>query len=367
MKRIITALTLTVCLFALTAPVCAEGGINAAEELSDVIKADELWSSLPKETRDQLSEMGISSIESIDYKNTDLFTLLKAVSPSVERNIAFPLKCGAKILLMLMLCLIASMLTGGSESLGRITTALCGLIFLSGASDLAARVVAVETSSCTFMQAYVPVFASLTAAGGGTQAASGYSVFLIGVCAAVKTACDSVIIPVTGMLLALCAVVSITQTASLAAADFILKTVKWSLGIICAVAGAMFSLQTGIAAAADSASLRTAKFAVSGFVPIVGNTLSEALGTVVSAAGIMRGSVGVTGIAALLIMLLPTAIELAVWSVICRLTSFFCISTGMNAPAGLFTRLTGVTDVLIAVVALTGALFIFATAILVGR
>ena len=68
---------------------------------------------------------------------------------------------------------------------------------------------------------------------------------------------------------------------------------------------AYLAVSGGVSGNVDRLALKTAKFAVSGAVPVVGGVMSDAAETVLSGASLLRGSVGVFG------MVCVTAICLA--------------------------------------------------------
>ncbi|MBO4423332.1 MAG: hypothetical protein J5879_07820 [Clostridia bacterium] len=105
-------------------------------------------------------------------------------------------------------------------------------------------------------------------------------------------------------------------------------TVKRAVTFLCgasaAVVCAVLSYQTVIAKAADSAVLKTVKFASSSFLPIVGSSLSESVNAVSSAIGAIKTASGVGGVISLVVLTVPAAVSVAS-SVFCvKLCSFLC-------------------------------------------
>lgn len=344
--------------------VRGEGAVE--EEMAQATGADVLWTALPEETADLLKEMGITGVDYQGVQEADLSDFLSALLPSVRRQIKEPLKAGGTVLVMVLLGALVSSMLGQKwgRPVERVGTAVCALTALPALTELFLRLRSVASASATFLQAYVPVLAGLTAASGRGGSATVGSAFLLGLSALLETAADRILLPAGGMLIALAAVTAGDPSPASAFADLLFRLLKWGLTLLSVVTGSMFALQTGISAVSDSLSLRGAKFAVSGLVPLVGGTLSDALGTVLSAASVIRATTGVIGILALISLLLPTLVELFLWSGLCRFVSFFAGSCSSPLTESLFDRLKKVLDVLLAATALTGAVTIFATAIL---
>ena len=346
-------LLLPLCRLPVFAEVAAETG------------ADKLWSVLPAETVDLLRDLGIETVDHNAAGKLDVLSFLSALRPSFTRALKLPLKTGGILLSMLLCCLLASHLTGEEKLIGKTGTALCALLTLSPLADVMTRYVSTVKTTAAFLQGYVPICAGLTVACGRPAGAAASQAFLLSFCAILQTAANRLVLPLSGMLFALAAVTSTEASPASAFADLLFKAISWGLGILATLAGGMFALQTGIAASSDSLSLRSAKFAVSGFVPVVGGVLSEALGTVTASAAVIRSGVGIVVLLALLMLFLPPLLELACWQITLKLLAFFAGSCGEGNTERLFKRTASVFSVLTAALCAAGALLLFATAILI--
>lgn len=131
-----------------------------------------------------------------------------------------------------------------------------------------------------------------------------------------------------------------------------------SLGIISVFVGATFSLQSAISAAADSAIVRGARYAISSSVPIVGNAVSGALGVAIGGVSYARGIVGGGAIAVILSLMLSPLILLFAYRVCLKAGAALA---GICAPSGcegMLTSFIGSLDTLIAVYSLSVVVYI---------
>ncbi len=96
-----------------------------------------------------------------------------------------------------------------------------------------------------------------------------------------------------------------------------------------------------IAGTADAASVKAAKFAISGAIPVVGGILSEAAETVLASAGILRGTVGVFGMVTVLAICLVPALELAVHYLAYKLVAALASAVGQGRVHSLVEQLGG--------------------------
>jgi len=334
-------------------------------EVAEETGADDLWELLPDESVSLLSSLGISSVGDVSNQTFDTLSFLSALRPSFLRAVKRPVKTGAALLILLLLCTAVNHLTGTKITVGKTGAAVCALLLLATVTDTITRLSAVATATGTFLQGYVPIGAGLSVACGQPASATVSSAFLLSLCAALKTFADKGLLPLSGMLFALAAVTSFDTSPAAAFADLLFGVVKGALCVLAVLSATLFSLQHGIASVSDGLSLRSAKLAVQNFVPFVGKTLAEAVGTVAASASVIRTGVGVTVLLALLALLLPSLLELCCWQLSLRFLSFFAESCEETPAKRLLARSANVFSLLTAAACVTAALVLFATALLV--
>jgi len=130
------------------------------------------------------------------------------------------------------------------------------------------------------------------------------------------------------------------------------------LGILSVLIGATFSLQSAISAAADSAILRGARYAISSSVPIVGGAVSGALGVAIGGVSYARGIVGAGAIAVILSLVISPLILLFAYRLCLKAggaLAGICASSGCE---GIFSSFVGSLDTLIAVYSLSAVVYI---------
>lgn len=129
-------------------------------------------------------------------------------------------------------------------------------------------------------------------------------------------------------------------------------------GFLTALISATFSLQSVITSSADSTIVRGAKYAISSTVPIVGSTVSGALGVLSGGVSYARSIVGGGAIAVILSLILAPLITLLLYRACLSFGSFlFGICSGMGCE-GVIASFSTAIDVLIAVYSLTSVVYI---------
>ena len=131
-----------------------------------------------------------------------------------------------------------------------------------------------------------------------------------------------------------------------------------ALGILTALVGATFSLQSAISASADSAIVRGARYTISSSVPIVGGAVSGALGIAIGGVSYARGIVGGGAIAVILSLMLSPLVLLFAYRLCLKAGAFFVSMCSAQECEGVLTSFIGSLDSLIAVYALSSVIYI---------
>lgn len=85
---------------------------------------------------------------------------------------------------------------------------------------------------------------------------------------------------------------------------------KWLLGTAFFVFTAFMAVQGITASVYDGVSVRTAKFAISKYVPVIGGYLSDGLNLVISGSVLVKNAVGTTAIVLLFLSVIPTVVQI---------------------------------------------------------
>ena len=147
-----------------------------------------------------------------------------------------------------------------------------------------------------FSGALQPVLATVLAAGGNAATATALQVATMVVFDLVIRLVNMLLVPAACAYLAVSVVDAAAGSGMLrGVADGIKGLTSGALKLILTLFTAYLTIAGGVSSSVDRIALKTAKFAVSGAVPVVGGVISDATETVLSGAALLRGSVGVFG------------------------------------------------------------------------
>jgi stage III sporulation protein AE len=260
-----------------------------------------------------------------------------------------------------------------SASVGK-TVELCARLCSFGAISVCAvsslsRLQEYFSSLFAAVGSFLPLSALLYAMGGNfTSAVSGTATVSITLTVC-QFICTSTVIPVFCICLSLSLLSVFDGPGGFAGGRISGEIKKWYTSAIAAVALILtcsIASQSIIAAKADNAAMRGAKFALSSFVPVSGGTLASTLGTLSAGVELLRGAVGVIGIGVILLMLIPIIIELALIRLIFTFVSFISGMLSCNGEMKLFDDVATLYGYLEGIAALSAAIFVIAFAIFAG-
>lgn len=112
--------------------------------------------------------------------------------------------------------------------------------------------------------------------------------------------------------------------------SFLSSLFKWLIGITFTIFFAVMSIQGISAGAFDSVSLRTAKFTISSYVPIMGGYLSQGMDLILASGVLIKNSVGLVGILIILSTVIAPILEIVVFSLMLKAVSAIIQPLGNN-------------------------------------
>ena len=215
-----------------------------------------------------------------------------------------------------------------------------------------------------FSQGIAPVLGGILVTGGGVTTGTVAVTSLSGMLLIFEKICVEWLVPLTAVCFSLSLVGGVSQELRLGGILKQLKSMYMVLvGVVCAVAGAAFSMQTLLAASADSVAMRTARYAVGSMIPIVGGTIGASLGSLASSISYIKTSVGLGAVVAVLLIVLPSIIELYLARLALGLTGGFSHLVGFEAGEKMTEDFRMVLDMTLAATAFASISFLMYLAV----
>lgn len=119
--------------------------------------------------------------------------------------------------------------------------------------------------------------------------------------------------------------------------SFISSLFKWSVGLIFTLFFAVFTIQGISAGSFDSVSIRTTKYTIKSYVPIMGGYLSDGMDLILSSTILIKNSIGLVGVLMIISTIISPIIEIVVCSLLLKLVSAILQPIGNNKISNFLT------------------------------
>ena len=365
MKKTVVILIILLFLFAM--PVSAEDFYRQQLESSGFSAVED---SLPDTVREYFKENGIDAENPDWIENLSTANVFKTVFGFIKSGGKEPVRSFAEILCIIIAAAAVSAFCREESS----TTAALNYIFsviicLTVMRHISETVIAAASAikgTGTFMLSFVPVFGGILLLGGGTATSAASTALLLSAAELIVQAAAFLIVPLMSAYLGVGVASGVSPLIkNTALHETVKKAAMWILGFVFTAFTGLLSMQTTISAAADTFGTKTVKFMVNSFVPVAGSALSEAVTTVSASVTLLKSSVGIYAVLAVVLILLPVIIELLLWRLALMLAGTVSGMFALPRAPDILKAVDSVLAVLIGIILFIGAVFIISLAILI--
>ena len=308
---------------------------------------------LPKDLTDAMPEAAAELLEDTDVSGADGFSngigkLLERVSGQVGTVLRQRVRGAASVLLVVVLCGAVDGFyqgAGGGKAAWFLPMAGALSITLLTAGSLDSLLgLGKQTIGdlSAFSKVLLPVLAAVTAAAGGVGTATVQQVTTVFLVDLLVNLIHGLLLPLVYLYIgALAASAALPENRLSALAEGLKKIITWVLTTSLLLFTVYLSIARVITGAADAASVKVAKAAISGVVPVVGGIISEAAETVLAGAGMLKNTVGIFGTLAILAACAYPFLQLGIQYLLYKLTAFLAAAAGAPQLCKLIDGLGG--------------------------
>lgn len=315
-------------------PVCAlaqeeygEEEYNQTLEQFDLSFLEEL----DEDTYKVLDELGLTDFDYnkiIDFSFSDIADYLKEM---IADGMKKPLySCG----IILLIIILSSFFQGFRESvndsemislLSTVSALVIAVLLVSQLKYSISSACAAISVCADFIFAFVPAFCIIVATSGNTVTAFSTNTLLLSLAQALNFISENIFLPLSNCFLAIGICSGIRSELNLQQLIFNLKKYLTTVISVCATAFvSILSLKTAVSARADAIGLRSMRFAINSVVPVIGGAISEGLLSIQAYSSLIKSSVGIVGIIAVLTVFVPPVLNVSFWRLflsLCRTVS----------------------------------------------
>lgn len=166
-----------------------------------------------------------------------------------------------------------------------------------------------------FMNLLVPILTTLSITTGSITTSTIIQPVLMLVINIIGNFINNFLVPIVTLIIILSIISNISEKVQVGKlSKFFKSSVTWILGIILTIFVGVLSLEGTLGSSIDGLTSKTAKAAVSNFIPVVGKILGDSIDSVIGCANILKNTVGIIGVIVILsIVILPLIKILILW------------------------------------------------------
>lgn len=374
MKRIIIFAVLFFCIFSIN--VNAQTFEFDLKEDSDLYSqiysdfgVDDITDKTPEEAKEFLDYFSVTPENPFSF--SDLFSKDGAEKfiDYIKNELTSPIISFSVLIFLIIVCALANSITANTletkYSMNMICSLTCITAIMLPVSALISQSVKLVGTISVFMTAFIPVFAGILIGCIKSATAVSYSSLMFFTCESVSAFCSSIVLPFSNCFLALSVTSSLGDNDKIGG---IVNALKKCAFIVLTAAMAVFlavlSIQGAVNSVADNAATKTTKFFISSFVPIIGPSISEALGSLRGCISLLKSSVGIYVIIVIAIMVLPVIFQILIYKLFLVLSGDIAQMFSVCQIKRVCDSVNSALSIILAVVLCVALMFVFSITII---
>ena len=250
--------------------------------------------------------------------NIDNTTIIKSILNLLGKEILDSVTVLGSIIVIIIIHSILRSISEGLEnkSISQITYyvqyILIVTLIMSNFADVLDMVRTSIQDLVGFMNNLIPILITLMLTTGNIVSANLLQPIILFIITFIGNFITVIIIPFVLVSTALGIVSNISDRIQInKLAKFFNSTVIWILGIVLTLFVGIVSVEGSMSSTVDGVTAKTAKAAVSTFIPVVGKILGDAVDTVIGCSSILKNAVGIVGVIVIVAICVLPIIKLA--------------------------------------------------------
>ena len=292
-----------------------------------------------------------------------LWFIVKTAIKTIRPDLAEGLRICLSVLLLAILISVLRSFPGPTADFADMGgTVVAAGILLTGIHSLIGAAAETIAKLSDYGKMLLPVMAAAVAAQGEVTGAtalySGTAIFD----ALLSNLISTVLVPMVYVFLVVAVADSVLDGGLLhRTKDFLKWLVTWCLKTILYVFTGYISITGVVAGSADKTALKAAKLTISGSVPVVGGILSDASEALVVSAGLVKNSVGIYGLWAVIAMSIGPFLRIGTHYLLLKMMTAACAVFAGKKMTGMLHDFSTAMGILLGMTGAVTLLFVIST------
>ena len=332
---------------------------------------------------DNLSSQGKGLIEKNNFlslvknfiygENTNLYqNIFSVFINDIFEDILFFLPYFSLIIaISLVYSMIGHFSSDKNKSISNLINIVCFIaiasIVLKLLLDIIASVSSVITNIEIQTEVIFPVLLTLINALGGVVTATTFQPLLATLSVGITKLFTLVLMPIFISSIIFGIVGNISKNVKLEKfSKFFTSLFTWIIGIVFTIFIAFLTIQGLTVSSVDSISLKTAKFAIKSYVPILGSYLSDGVGLILASSVLIKNAIGATGLILIFATILFPIIKIIILILLFKLSSAILESISDEKVSNFLFNISKSLNMLSVCILAVGFMFLISISLLMG-
>ena len=208
------------------------------------------------------------------------------------------------------------------------------------------------------MQIIFPILMAMLTSIGSVASISIYNPLLSIFTSIVSIVFEKVLYPIFVIIFLMTVIGNLTITVKLDKfSNFLNSTFKWIIGFVFTIFTGFLSIQGISAGKFDSISIKTTKFAMKSYIPIIGSYISEGMDFLILGSVLVKNTIGLVGVLLVFVTIISPIINIVVFKLGLQLTSAILELSGADRLSGFLSSCAKV--LVLPIVILLGIAFMY--------
>ncbi len=299
--------------------------VSALSDIKDDL-SDRLFSNMEEDITEKLDDFGIASLDSENIYNISFKSLFSYFKKGFTDCFSGCLRLFAKV--------FGIIITGGAVSfiinekkyqdiLNALLVPFITLIFVDEINLCISSALSLLKMNGNFMLSFVPVYAISIAVSGNPATAVTYNTIVMGFGQTLSAVINYGFVDLIGCFFCLSIGFSVNSNINFSRfLNAVNRFITFALGLISTVFASVLSVKGIFSSATDSVAAKSIRFAIGSLIPVIGSSISESYSTLIGSIGILKNSVAVIGLIAVVLINLPVITEIVLFNVLLNILSF---------------------------------------------
>ena len=235
------------------------------------------------------------------------------------------------------------------SAVGIAVSAIASASIFAALYDVCAALKQSLTTVVDFFSAAIPIFTLISTSSGAVSTAGTQAFNMNLTLAFIEKFCTGALLPTSFAVFSLGFTASISEGGAGNVAKGVKSAFMWGIGLVGSLLAAVRAMQSVVASAADNATLRAARYAASGMIPIVGSTVASALSTLGGGMAYLKSTVGMGSVAVILVLSIAPLVSLLLYRLAISVCLTYLEFSGSVGGVRCYSAFRASLDTLIAV------------------